>query len=87
LILRVTASLQGFRVNGDARIGNAAVAVDHRKARRRRRARAQTVRTRARLPGLRWGHFTGPIPIKLTQDRQRRETASRSRPTRPGQGR
>ncbi len=69
-ILRVNASPQGFRVNGDARIGNAAVAVDYRKRPDGdAEARAQTVlddAARSYLGFEMGGALTGPIPIKFS---------------------
>jgi hypothetical protein len=68
-ILRVNASPQGFRVNGDARIGNALVAVDYRKRPDGdAEARAQTVLDDAARSYLGFelgGALTGPIPIKF----------------------
>lgn len=69
-ILRVNASPQGFRVNGDARIGNAIVAVDYRKKPDgEAEARAQTVLDDAARSYLGFdlgGALTGPIPIKFS---------------------
>jgi Protein of unknown function len=68
-ILRVNASPQGFRVNGDARIGNAVVAVDYRKKPEGdAEARAQTVLDDAARSYLGFelgGALTGPIPVKF----------------------
>jgi hypothetical protein len=69
-ILRVNASPQGFRVNGDARIGNAIVAVDYRKRPDGdAEARAQTVLNdadRAYLGFELGGSLSGPVPIKFS---------------------
>jgi hypothetical protein len=69
-ILRINASPQGFRVNGDARIGNAAVAVDYRKRPDGdAEARAQTVLSDADRSYLGFelgGTVTGPVPIKFS---------------------
>jgi len=69
-ILRVNASPQGFRVNGDARIGNAVVAVDYRKKPDGdAEARAQTVLDDAARSylGFELGRgLTGPVPIKFS---------------------
>jgi hypothetical protein len=69
-ILRVNASPQGFRVNGDARIGNAVVAVDYRKRPDGdAEARAQTVLNdadRAYLGFELGGALSGPVPIKFS---------------------
>ena len=68
-ILRVNANTQGFRVNGDARIGNAAVAVDYRKRPDAdAEARAQTVLDEAARNYLGFelgGALSGPVPIKF----------------------
>jgi hypothetical protein len=69
-ILRVNASPQGFRVNGDARIGNAAVAVDYRKRPDGdAEARAQTVLDDAARTYLGFelgGTVSGPVPVKFS---------------------
>jgi Protein of unknown function len=69
-ILRINASPQGFRVNGDARIGNAIVAVDYRKRPDGdAEARAQTVLNdadRAYLGFELGGALSGPVPIKFS---------------------
>ncbi len=69
-VLRVSASPQGFRVNGDARIGNAIVAVDYRKKPDGdAEARAQTVLDDAARSYLGFelgGGLTGPLPIKFS---------------------
>lgn len=69
-ILRINASPQGFRVNGDARIGNAAVAVDYRKRPDGdAEARAQTVLSDADRSYLGFdlgGTVTGPVPVKFS---------------------
>ena len=69
-ILRVTASPQGFKVNGDARIGNALVAVDYRRnPNGEAEARAQTVLDDAARTYLGFdlgGGLTGPIPVKFS---------------------
>lgn len=69
-ILRINANPQGFRVNGDARIGNAIVAVDYRKKPDGdAEARAQTVLDDAARSYLGFelgGALTGPVPIKFS---------------------
>jgi hypothetical protein len=68
--LRVNASPQGLRVNGDARIGNAIVAVDYRKKPDGdAEARAQTVLDDAARSYLGFdlgGTVAGPIPVKFS---------------------
>ena len=69
-VLRVTATPKEFTVNGDARIGNALVAVDYRKSPDgEAEARAQTVLDDAARTYLGFdlgGTLTGSIPIKFS---------------------